>query len=223
MCGNASHSRKMIYRIGMILLEEHPHILVPVCPDYSHQDGTFTFTGIGSDVPVLLRLHTKFLRRVQAIIPNLRVTFLVADQEASVPELAAVLGVTQDEFRARVSRSIEVSVQFLQTERWSVVPMTRFIPGFVELKAAQVEALIADASLHAYLIGLTNARAGFYRKIGYAEDVWFQRTVQTAAEYLVLGAYANTLRAIVCNHTSANLSWYARIRTAVLHDPVRVY
>ncbi len=223
LCGEATQSRKALYRLGCALLQDRPHILVPICPDYTNRNGKFTFEGLGSGVPILLQLHMKFLLRVKEWIPRMRVTFLLADQESQVPELCAILKVTPTEFRCCIERSIHAASQFLETSRWKIVRMTQYIPHFSALKIAQAEALSCDEELRAYLDELTQARASFYRRIGYDPTVWLMRTTQNAAEYLVLGRFAAERRAIVCNHSTANLAWFNRTGTAVLHDPIRVY
>lgn len=221
LCGNASHSRKALYHLGCALLENRPHILVPVCPDYSHHHGKFTGQGLGSGVPLLLQLHTQFLRRLKKWIPRMRVTFLLADHEADVPELVAALGITQKEFRARTQCSIKASASFLHRSHWRVVSMRQQIPSFKQRKDQEVDALLADRSLQPHLINLMEARASFYQRIGYHSDIWFERTVKTSAEYLVLAAYAREKHAIVCSHSTVNLCWY--IGTALLHNPIKVY
>lgn len=222
-CGNASHSRKALYHLGCALLEDHPYILVPVCPDYSNLNGRFTFEGLGDGVPLLVKLHARFLKRVKKWLPRVRVIFLIADQEARVHELRAILGVTEAEFRTRTRQSIKAATAFLKGTGWRVVPMSQYVQGFHRLKAERASALLADETLRSHLTALALSRASFYQRIGYPEDVWFSRTIQNAAEYLVLAEFAKARHAIVCNHTTANLNWYASVGTALLHNPIHVY
>lgn len=224
ICGSFSHSRRVARDIGKVLLAaEVPEFIVPVCPAYTHRRGLYTYRGLGEGVPLLAKVHIPFLQRVQGILPASHIRLLIADQEASVPELCRAIGIDSIEFSRRVHGSILATRRLVEPWGWQVDAMSAFVPGLSDEVATIGEHLKADPKWRRTLQSESAIRADVYRKIGYSPRAYFARTVQTAAQYVHLGTFARTQSYLICNHSTQNLAWYARTNVGFLHNPVRVY
>jgi len=222
--GSFTRSRATARSIGVQLLRrEVPHIVVPVCPAYTHQGRVYTYEGLGGGVPLLVRRHVPFLRKVQSILPGSRVTLLIADQEAGIPELCEAIGVTERVFAQRIRESIKATRRYVTSLGWSVDAMTRFVPGVIEDVPQVAAELCASERFRRCLLNETDRRAGIYARIGYPSDAHFRSTVRTAAQYVHFGRFAEIHRYIPVNHTTQNLAWYRRTGVGFLHNPVSVY
>ena len=128
MSGSFSHSHRVVRDVGKVLLmREVPTIIVPVCPAYSHRKGVYTYQGLGEGIPLLVKAHLPFLQRVQKLLPTSQVRILLADHEASIPELCTAMGISQEEFSRRVARSIIATQRLVRSLGWEVLPMTAFV------------------------------------------------------------------------------------------------
>ncbi len=227
LCGEASSARKMVFRIGQTLLQSQlrPMIWAPACPDYDHENGQYNFQGLNGGVSLLTQQHIAFLHQVIEVLPLATVTILVADQEAEDIELCRVCGKTPEEFHELVTESIMTTREAVAELGWTVEPMTAAIPDFHEQEQAIAARFLDDPTLKQRIKSETWQRAKMYYRIrlSFTHAEMEQRTVRTAAQYVMLGEYTRNNSYLICNHTTTNLSWYKDAGAAVLHNPISVY
>ena len=227
LCGEFSQGRKVTYRIGknILLSNGHPKIIVPVCPDYSHKNGKYTFCSLGSGVSLLTERHLTFLGQVREVFPELEALLLIADHEADDQELCRVVGKTHNEFAYSLSRSVDETKKRVKQFGWEVDYMTNFIKNLVDEEKRIIGWISAKSEFQGRIKSETLARSDMYRKISrsFTSDEMMQRTIKTAAQYIALGQFAACNSYLVCNHTTTNLSWYLQTDVAVLHNPISVY
>ncbi len=225
LCGHYTKSRRMAVRIGEVLVSnQHPRILAPSCPDYTHEQGRYTFQGVGGSVPLLTRKHLRFLRKVCSLLPGSHVTILVADQEVNDQAICKAVGLTPEDFRRLIEASVRQTSKRVSGLGWEVRLMTQYIPQFLSLESARERELLADPVHISRLETDTIARHGLYRRIGqFTREEMLARTARTAAQYLVLGTFAQGKGMLICNHSTTSLSWYLKTRVGVLHNPITVY
>jgi hypothetical protein len=222
--GPQSHSRVMVNRIGIVLLQETVTIVAPSCPDYSHVNGKYNFNGVGTGLPLLSQLHILFLDSLVAKLPNANYEIVVADQEAEDTALCARIGLTQTEFSEKIHQSIITTSEHLATRGWKVNAMTTRFPDLRRLEQGVAEEITNDQDLCSRIRSDTMARSGMYQSIGVRnfEDMRL-RTIQTASQYGALAKIAAQEQILICNHETVNLGWYNRYNAAVLHNPISVY
>jgi hypothetical protein len=223
LCGGNTQNRKTVCALGRALLQKHPRLFATACPDYFHKNGRYTYDGLGDGVPLLLKLHRDFLAKVCQLVPNIEVTFLIADHEADFAPLCASVGLDRYEFLKRVERSVVASSQALQRRGWKVSTFTDHVPGYMADVNTLTQQLLSDPFLSGRLTAETFARSRFYRKARYPLDVWRTRTAQIAAQYLVLAGYCTSRKIIICNHTTISLAWFQRARVAFLENPIKIH
>lgn len=225
LCGDTTRSIKMQMRIGRLLLRGEPVIIAPVCPDYSHENGKYTFTSLGRGIPLLAQIHCQFLLRIAEHCPYAHIVFLLADHEADDPVLCDAVGVSCDEFHSQVLQSVAKTQMHIAPFGWSVYAMTEYIPTLVDDERRIVARLTADPNVQRRIDTETLQRSEMYTKISRSLSFvdMRARTIKTAAQYIALGTCAATHGACVCNHTTTNLSWYLQTPVGVLHNPVCVY
>lgn len=191
----------------------------------------FTRSGVcDGGVSLLAQQHIAFLARIAELLPTAKITLLIADQEADDLELGRACGQTPEAFRELVRQSVQAVAYEVAAQGWKVGEMTSVIPKFYERRHVISQEIANDPQLMNRIYTETIQRAAMYGKIReafrgarFTEGEMIQRTVKTAAEYLVLGEYANTNNALLCNHTTTNLGWYKSAGAAVLHNPIAVY
>lgn len=222
--GPQSHSRVMINRIGIILLQETVTVVAPSCPDYSHMNGRYNFNGVGTGLPLLSQLHIAFLDNLATNLPNANYEIVVADQEAEDTALCARTGLTQAEFSEKIHQSIKTTSEHLATRGWKVSAMTKRFPNLRYLENEVADEITNDAGLYDRIRSDTMARSNMYRSIGVQnfEDMRL-RTIRTASQYGALARIAAREQILICNHETVNLGWYNRYNAAVLHNPISVY
>ncbi len=225
LSGTITQSRQMLFRIGTTILMGGKTIVVPVCPDYSHDNGRYTFQSLGSGMPLLAHLHQDFLERVLECGLSLEVLFLVADQEADNLELCRAVGKTPGEFRALVEESVQATADVLAIRGWKALAMTSAIPDLAQREEVALLALSANPSFRNRLKSETLQRVEMYQRIrrGMSASEMEQRTLHTAAQYVVMGQYAGEHHLLLCNHSTTNLGWYLQTEAGILHNPVTVY
>ncbi len=221
--GDQSQSQLMQKRIGQILMRGNVSIVAPSCPDYTHQDGVYTFRGLGNGVPLLAQHQIKILQVIQDILPEAEISIVVADQERYDAALRNRVGLSEEEFLSRVDSSIASIITEVQPE-WNVLRMTERFPRLVSLEQ-QIAAEIASSDKYrARIQSDTLSRAAMYRKIGVVDaDTMMARTVRTAAQYAALAEISASEDVLNCNHQTVNLSWFKEGGAAVLHNPVSIY
>ncbi len=222
--GSQSHSRVMIGRIGIILLQETVTIVAPSCPDYSHVNGKYDFNGVGTGLPLLSHLHIAFLDRLATKIPKANYEIVVADQEAEDVALCTRTSLTQAEFSDKIHQSIKTTSEHLATRGWMVSAMTERFPELRRLELEVAREIANDPCLYDRIRSDTMARSNMYKSIGVCnfEDMRL-RTIKTASQYGALARIAAQEQILICNHETVNLGWYNRYNAAVLHNPISVY
>ncbi len=223
LCGSMTQTRKLAYRIGRSLLHNEPNIIVPVCPAYTHRRGKYTYQGVNGGIPLLARAHEPFLKQVLNFLPDSKVSFLIADQEANSDALCRVLGITSDEFRERVRRSSIRTRKAFEPYGWDVRFMTEAIEDWFEREESAMQWIRErpwfDRRIRADVI----ARTEIYKRIGYEETEYYHRSVRTAAQYIALGMYCRERFWLIANHETPSLAWYLKTHVGFLHNPIRVY
>ena len=222
--GPQSHSRIMINRIGIVLLQETVTIVAPSCPDYSHVNGKYNFSGVGTGHPLLSQLHIAFLGNLAINLPRANYEIVVADQEAEDTALCARVGLTQAEFSEKIHQSIKTTSEYLATRGWKVSAMTKRFPSLRCLEQEVAKEIANDLGLYDRIRSDTMARSNMYQSIGVHnfEDMLL-RTIRTASQYGALARIAAQEQILICNHETVNLGWYNRYNAAVLHNPISVY
>jgi|GEM_PF-1633943 len=222
--GAQSHSRKMINRIGLLLLEDTVTIVAPSCPDYAHRDGKYTFTELGSGVPLLTQMHLRLFDAIAPHLPQAQFEIVIADQEAEDAALCAMTGTTEHTFRARILASAQATENVLSDRPYHISLMTKRFPNLQALEKKFIAEINTKQELSSRITSDTIARRQMYQKIGVrGSDDMTTRTIKTAAQYCALAHLAATENFLVCNHETVNLSWYNRHEAAVLHNSVSIY
>lgn len=224
-CGAFSQSRVSVLKIGAALLSERGRVLVPVCPDYTHVDGRYTFQGLNGGVSLLAERHISFLEQLKHLLGDVAVVFLIADHEADDKELCRATRTSASEFRQLVMSSQQATAERVKAHGWGVELMTTVIHDLVE-REQQISAWLAgNPAFNQRIVSETIARRAMYSRINPALSSTEQvaRTIKTAAQYIALGEYAALHGYLICNHTTTNLSWYLQTQAAVLHNPITVY
>lgn len=225
LCGEASTTRKMATRLGSSILQGHSKVIVPSCPDYGQKNGMYTFDGLGSGVSLLTQKHVVFLCKLQEVFPQLQPVLLIADLESDNLALCEAVGVSQDEFIHRLGKTLVATRELVSKYGWSVCNMTDLISD-LRVKEVKAHQWISSRDDFVSRISVdTLSRVSMYQKVNarFTMDEMRARTIRTAAQYVALGEYAATNDALVCNHTTVNLSWYLQTDVALVHNPISVY
>ena len=216
----------MLLRLGKILLAvSEPAIIVPACPDYSHENGKYTFRSLRGGVSLLSEKHIDFLKQITAILPEAKVLFLLADHEADDPELCQVVGKTREEFADLVSESVRATRARIGGFGWKAELMTVLIPNLIAEEERISEWIANNPEFTRRIVSETISRGEMYCKINrsFTQKEKELRTIRTAAQYLALGQFVARNSHLVCNHTTTNLSWYLQTEAALIHNPVSIY
>jgi hypothetical protein len=222
--GERSHSRVMQNRIGELLFQKTVKVIAPSCPDYSHEDGLYTFTSVGSWIPLLAVQHHGLLEPLLRRVPQLQCEILVADGEASDSAIQNKVGLSEAAFQARIAQSIDTARRSFKAVGIEVLAMSERFPTLQSEKARLVAAMRVDEHRYARFASDTIARSPMYRKLGITDpEVMLERTIRTAAEYAALATLTKAEGVLICNHETVNLSWYTDYGAALLHNPVRLY
>lgn len=224
LCGEQSRSRQMKFNIGSVLLKGNIKIVAPACPDYSHNNGTYTFRGLNSGISLLSRLHIEFLKKICRFMPEVKITILIADQEAEDSALCRAVNKSREEFLSLINGSVSATQAEIIKLGWKAQAMTNAIPNLLIKEQEEAEIIGNDPGLSSRIRSDTMARAEMYFRIGrFSAEEMEKRTIRTAAQYRVMAKFARENDLLVCNHSTVNLSWYREIGAAVLHNPVSVY
>lgn len=226
VCGPASQTNKVALRIGETLLRGGNRIVVPTCPDYSHERGRYNFQSVRGGVSLLLRKHFPFIERVVEVLPGAEVLIMIADQEADDEALCRATHVDRKTFLANVRRSV-ISTKLAFASRglpWEVALMTEAIPDLSTREERLAQWIAHEESFERHIASDTHARHGMYVRMRLRGiQLRTARTIQTAAQYVALGQVAEEKLWLIVNHTTTNLAWYLKTRAGFLHNPVRVY
>lgn len=224
-CGEFSRNRRIAQRIGRGLIKDRTTIIIPVCPDYSHENGHYTFRSLSNGVSLITTLHVAFLKKLVAQLPKVDVIFLLADHEADDEYICRAVGKTRDEFGVCVLGSVQATKGLLSPYGWRVELMTSFIPDLVAQEHDIAMWMDSNKEFAPRIERETWSRAEMYRKISglFTGEEMKRRTIKTAAQYMALGRFAARNYYLVCNHTTTNLSWYTQTEVGILHNPVSIY
>lgn len=222
MSGSMVVGRRFLYRLGCALLERTPHVFVPVCPDYSHENGKYTYKDLRSGLPLLYLKHKPFLQELESFLPSIKITILLADHEGYLPELRVVLNVSLETFRANVEGSKHAIIDDCPAH-WTVTTFSEQFPGFSQQALERLKEIFPNRKYLRRFVHDTAVRCEMYKKIGYHHSIHFERTAHVAAQYLCLGELVANMRGIICNHATTSLSWYMDARVAFILNPVNVY
>ena len=215
-CGEITGSRKMLNRIGKILITQNPvTILTPCCQT------------LNAGSKILVEKHIAFLQKVFKIIPSISPLFLVADHESEDMELCLAVGKTQEEFYLMTKKSIVDISSLIESFGWKTALMLEIIPNLIQRENEIAQWIANENQFKARLITETAARRNLYHNIYRAKPMTvkeqMQRTIKTAAQYVVMGEFANQNNFLICNHTTSNLAWYLQTEAAILHNPISPY
>ena len=225
MCGPRSQSRQATFRIGCVLLaRECPTVLVPVCPDYGHEGGRYTFRHLGSGVPLSVKLHAAFLQQMQLAVPC-KPHLLIADREEEDEVICRAVGIDRCEFGRRVEGSLAEIVAMAGPRGWAASRMSDVIRDLTEREASHADYIRNDGALSARVKSDAVARWHMYRRIDtrLTSADMEARTARTMAQYRAVGSFVVSNECLVVNHTTTNLSAYADVGAALIHNPVEVY
>lgn len=224
---NSDWSHVMLIRVGKIFLnQERPTIIAPCCPDYSHERERYTFYGLGNGVSLLAERHIAFLQKIQVVVPETEILFLMADHEADDSVLCQAVKKTPEEFLTLVHGSIAATKKRIEPLGWKVMAMTEAIPDLVAQEIEIVEWLKSNDKFRDRLKLESASRQSMYQKISLAarqkidSEEGVIRTIKTAAQYVVMGRFVAEKHHLVANHTTTNLGWYRETGAAVIHNPV---
>lgn len=225
VCGEFSQNRKMAIKIGKrILFTENLTVITPCCPDYSHENGCYTFRGLGGGVSLLTQKHIEFLKKVRWLFPNTRPLFVIADAEVNDDEIRHAVGRNREEFNALVKSSL-FKTQKILPSNYQVKLMTTAIPDLIEKEIIVSKQMRENQSLSSRITSETIQRANMYFKINprLRGEEMKKRTIRTAAQYVAFGRHAEEQGYLICNHTTTSLNWYLQTRAPVLHNPTSIY
>lgn len=225
LCGNASQNRSSAARIvtGLARCNLSPTIIAPCCPDYGHFNGVYNFNGLNGGISLLAMQQIEFLKQLQIVLPEMKVQMLYADQEAHDPLLCEVSQVSTQEFLALVESSAYQTKLAVAEYGWQVGFMSKIVPQFFAEEHRYIQ-FISSLQYAERIRKETNQRISMYRRLARMEiEEMQQRTIRTAAQYMVLGDYVRSFDGMISNHTTTNLRWYNDAQVAVLHNPTAVY
>ncbi len=224
-CGEGSQARRSVLKIARALVVESPLVYAPCCPDYTHANGRYTFRGLGEGVSLLAERQIRFLEPIAELLPEAQIVLLLADQESEDVEIRQAIGVDKSTFDERIARSLQALQERVHPFGWAARAMTNEVPTLIDEEHRIANELINDPGKSQRLQTEMCQRCTMHDRIRHAmpTEERFRRTVRTAAQYVALGRAALERRALICNHTTTNLSWYNELDVAVLHNPVSVY
>lgn len=197
--------------------EDNPFtIYVGSCPDYSHENGTYTHEGLGNDVPLLTLTHlandpeflqildqndipysyTVMVADVEAIDQIFCDKFSNGDQELFLANCQSSVLRTANTLE-ELKSSLGLSGELRSSSFFSEFGMENFLhyqAVYAEILAGQCK---ADSSFRMRVKSDIMARMAMYRKM-YAgvldektqterEEFLVERTIRTMAQYMTLG------------------------------------
>ncbi len=223
--GEYTSNRSMLTSIGCNLVSDNPKVIIPVCPDYSHENGLYTMKSVFDGISLIAQKHIIFIKYVCSIIPKLQVEFLVADNEVKDELLCKKMGLTKEVFLERIIRSKDALQDSVSQFGWSVNLMTDVVQNIVVKEKQIIDFIQSEVSYKKQIEYDTLKRSSLYSKID-ATLSWEEkclRTIHTAAQYYCLGYFCKSRGYLVCNHTTTNLAWYLKSGVAIIHNPVSIY
>lgn len=214
ICGEFSKNKKMIQRIGNYLLKDVNTILVPVCQDYTSKEHF-------GEIPPLVKRHVPFLKDITALLPSIKIMFLLDDQEAYDAQLCRSVGRSQTDFLQCVHNSLDATREYIAPMGWSIFTTTEMIPDSLSKEEAAIKHL-SGVQFKQRFVTETARQVDRYLKVhrSLTFEEMCERSIKNAAQYVVLGDWAASQQYFLCTHTTINLGWYLQTEATVLHDAV---
>ncbi len=224
--GDYSLVRPMITKIcHHIALKGYIDVIVPVCPDYSHENGIYTLESVQSNLSLVAQKHIEFLKTINDVF-KISALFLFADYEVEDEFLRNKMGLSKDQFLGRIRSSSSKCYEVIRELgfNWLSSMMTDVLES-IEQKEEIYISMISNAEYVKQIAYDTVKREVLYNKINpnFTWEQKVKRTIKTAAQYYMLGLYAKSHNSLICNHTTTNLSWYVKSGAGILHNPVVIY
>lgn len=227
LCGQSTNTRKAALRLGEVMLANNKlKVIAPCCPDWSHQDGAYTFRGLNSGISLMAWHQIRFLRSIQETLSiPLEVKIAYPDQEVDDKHLLEWSQGDEQLFQKKIDSSILTTRAEVQKDGWQVCAMSEFLPDFRRQEEKVKAELRQNEKVRARIISETMHRMELYKKIhrDITPDEAIERTIRGASHYIILGKYAVANKVAISNHTTTNLSWYNETGAGLLHNPVNVY
>ncbi len=225
MLGDYSLGRSTVSIICTHILQ-HKGIkcLVPVCPDYSQENELYTLNYVSGGISMLAQKHIDFLKRINEHIP-VKAHILYADYEVEDNYLRNKVGVTKDEFFKQIRSSKETCISAVKHMGWKASLMTELIPDIAYQESVYIDLIRNEEKYRRKIEYDTRNKEDLFNRINPNftwEDKTF-RTLKYSAQYYVMGLFCKEKDYIVCNHTTANLAWYVKTGTGLLHNPIAIY
>ncbi len=220
LCGEFSNNRVMALRIGLALLETELKgsrtLLVPVCLNYGK------LGNCKEDVITFLGRHKAFLEAVTAAVPLLKPTFLVPNHEVANETLCRTSRISSEDLRGLMAEVKAIVSQVVASHEWTCSNMLEIIPDIGRREQEVFESIRTQSKFTSKIHAQTHLRRHMYLQGTYAMDFEDMklRTMQTAAQYIVLGNFAAGREMLICNHTTTSLGWYMETGAAVLNNPI---
>jgi hypothetical protein len=225
LLGEYSLGRTTVTKIcAHILKNKQINCIVPVCPDYSEDNELYTLNNLSGGISMLARKHIDFLKKIQECVP-VKAHILYADYEAEDDYLRSKVGVTKEEFFAHISSSKETCISLVKNFGWTASLMTELIPDIAQQESVYIELIRNEEKYKGKIEYDTFNKSELFNRINPNftwEDKIF-RTLKYSAQYYVMGLFCSNNDYLVCNHSTANLSWYLKTGTGLLHNPISIY
>lgn len=182
-----SYSRARLVHLGKHIMRYGLLIIAPACPDYTHENGVYTFRGVRGGTSLLAQLQIQFLQQLG--IKD--VTLVYADVERFDKAIRDKLCIDEDAFLELIHRSRTDSESRVPSS-WKVVLMSDLMPTLYEDSEARMVRMLDDVTVRQRLVSETHQRSSMYQRlVPWATfDDMLLRTARTAAQYCELGAFA---------------------------------
>jgi hypothetical protein len=203
LCGSYTASRKKLIAIGKALLNPNLEIVCSVC--LRPRD-----LRAPENIPELVRHHEQFLAKILSVVGPVPVTILIPIHDCPA-------------FTKEAYDLVRTIGNYMIKNGWVTRVMDDVFPEIRELENYWVRELQDEKTL-VRIRAFANARlaVGLYcqRGVDIREDEAENLTRRTSAQYLALGGLVQKRNWLICNHTTLNLSWYGKVGSALLHNPV---
>lgn len=226
-CGEYTTHRSMLIKIGNFLLNGYKKIIIPICPDYSHNGVHYTMKSVSDGIPLSVHKHFLFLKKLSSFVKDIEPTFILADQEIYDVLLSNKMNLTQEQFLEKIIGSKKSISSFISNESsaWKVELMSSLFPAISEMEKKYITMLDSNEDFRSQIRYDTTKRSSLYNKIdpNLSIEEQCRRTIRTAAQYYSIGQFCFINNYLICNHTTTNLSWYQRSGVGIIHNPITIY
>ncbi len=202
VCGPFTSNRKMLVKVGRVLLGESREIIVPIC---------------ASNAGDLVKSHVVFLNEILTILPIDKINLLVGGKGSETEaELLADVKKTETMLK-KLLVAMEASGEIGTNQNWEVKSIADIDLTMGEKELKKFREISNNLGLEAHINHTTIARSVLhhYNNIKDTRGA----TIRGAAQYVALGECADSHKMLVCNHQTIFLSWYLQTEAAVLHNP----